>query len=102
MDTGGQVLTLDAKLKAKWIEALRSGEYEQGKFSFELGGRFCCLGVLCRVMGQSTKEPGGIGDNWMAVSDVIPDGDTQRDLWRMNDIQDKSFDEIADYIEKNL
>lgn len=37
----------------KWIKALRSGEYKQGNNcnlqSNE--GEFCCLGVLCEVVG---------------------------------------------------
>lgn len=31
--------------RKKWIEALRSGKYEQGKDRLRVGNRFCCLGV---------------------------------------------------------
>jgi len=44
---------MDADLKAKWVKALRSGEYDQARdvlHDRENGG-FCCLGVLCKVMG---------------------------------------------------
>jgi hypothetical protein len=39
-------------LATKWITALRSGNYKQTKnvLKDEKGG-FCCLGVLCDVMG---------------------------------------------------
>lgn len=48
---------MDAELKAKWIEALRSGKYPQGKSVMISGaGTFCCLGVLAIVAG-ATVEP---------------------------------------------
>jgi len=32
----------------EWIEALRSGEYQQGKYSLKVNeNTYCCLGVLC-------------------------------------------------------
>ena len=45
---------MNPEAKAKWVAALRSGEYQQG-FAYlqqviESGSsRYCCLGVLCRV-----------------------------------------------------
>lgn len=42
------------ELKQKWVEALRSGKYEQGKGVLRtFTDRFCCLGVLCDVLDQS-------------------------------------------------
>lgn len=32
-----------------WIDALRSGEFEQGKSYLNRNGKMCCLGVLCEV-----------------------------------------------------
>jgi len=45
---------MDPEKKAKWVAALRSGEYVQGRNLLEwrdAGGRVsnCCLGVLCRL-----------------------------------------------------
>jgi hypothetical protein len=37
----------DKKNLRKWVAALRSGEYEQGKGALHLDGRYCCLGVAC-------------------------------------------------------
>lgn len=41
------------EIKEKWIEALRSGEYEQGMSTLHFQEyseeRFCCLGVLCEL-----------------------------------------------------
>ena len=44
---------MDAQLKAKWVEALRSGEYSQARdvLHDQQDGGYCCLGVLCKVMG---------------------------------------------------
>lgn len=35
-----------------WIAALRSGQYKQGLYRLEHEGKFCCLGVLCHVLHQ--------------------------------------------------
>ena len=49
---------LDPEVKAKWVAALRSGEYPQGaghlkvQMNNEPDPRFCCLGVLCDVEGM--------------------------------------------------
>ena len=41
----------------KWIDALRSGEYEQGQNCLQshraAGDRFCCLGVACKVAQEA-------------------------------------------------
>lgn len=43
-------------IKFRWVEALRSGRYQQGRIRlhFREGGkdRFCCLGVLCDLAVQ--------------------------------------------------
>lgn len=35
--------------KTEWLNALRSGEYEQGRRYLENDGKFCCLGVKCKL-----------------------------------------------------
>jgi hypothetical protein len=40
---------MDAAIKERWLAALRSGEYEQGRGMLEFNGKFCCLGVLCSL-----------------------------------------------------
>jgi len=44
---------MDLKWKAKWIAALRSGDYEQctGRLHLKDDG-FCCLGVLCDIFNK--------------------------------------------------
>lgn len=43
---------MDSTIKAKWLEALRSGDYTQGKNYLHIvdaGDYYCCLGVLCEI-----------------------------------------------------
>lgn len=46
---------LKKKVKKAWVEALRSGKYEQGKGMLNSAG-YCCLGVLCEVAVESGLE----------------------------------------------
>jgi len=53
-------LRLKPEVKVKWLEALRSGHYDQG--SGWLRGEdntFCCLGVLCDVYDKQVVANGG-------------------------------------------
>jgi hypothetical protein len=47
---------MDPEVKARWVAALRSGEYSQGERVLHRGSAFCCLGVLCDL---HAKETGG-------------------------------------------
>lgn len=52
---------MDANLKKKWLDALRSGEYEQGSDQLVMTfmdeqDKFCCLGVLADIMGDVERE----------------------------------------------
>lgn len=42
---------MEPELKSKWVAALRSGEYRQGKDALHKDGAYCCIGVLCKVAG---------------------------------------------------
>jgi hypothetical protein len=49
---------MDKKIKARWVKALRSGEYKQGtgylaKKRGSEARRYCCLGVLCELAVKS-------------------------------------------------
>ena len=111
---------MDPDIKKKWVAALRSGEYRQGTGKLQtLGGTNCCLGVLLRVQGQDVielyrDEDGTFSFLNVEVSHVpldfaagltlaqqgrlakMNDGD------RLEDVPPHSFEQIADYIEKNL
>lgn len=98
---------MDPELKAKWVAALRSGEYKQtgGHLRYcDLNGNpkgYCCLGVLCDVM-----DPEGWGARFHDDDAGLPEpsmvGAHQPTLIDMNDREGRSFAEIADFIEKNL
>lgn len=56
---------MDAKLKAQWLDALRSGEYKQGKEMLRTqDNSYCCLGVLCDVV-----DPDGWDLAWFTYGD---------------------------------
>lgn len=99
---------LPKEFKEKWIAALRSGEYKQGRCQLEREGKYCCLGVACVIadkninimnyqyIPEDNKEvpyllKGRDGDNIIVAI-----------LTNMNDQEMRSFTEIADWIEENL
>ncbi|MCA1840156.1 MAG: hypothetical protein LC723_07485 [Actinobacteria bacterium] len=66
---------MNPDIKKKWIEDLRSGNFEQGRTNLhsqsarvpggEQGDKFCCLGVLCeQAVSAGIIPPGqkGTGD----------------------------------------
>lgn len=105
---------LPKKFKEKWVKALRSGDYEQGKFYLKNSkGNYCCLGVACKISGQKDEDIMGIAYPKTIYNSIpkVPmffkrptelQDDMLHTLSKMNDRGGKSFDEIADYIEKNL
>lgn len=60
------------EIMEKWVEALRSGRYEQGRGRLRRGDKYCCLGVLCEVL----EIPADLGDNdlysYLGRSDILP------------------------------
>lgn len=41
-----KIESMNPDIKKRWLEALRSGEYEQGREALCSDGKYCCLGVL--------------------------------------------------------
>lgn len=101
---------MNPELKAKWVEALRSGEYQQGVMYLKRDGCFCCLGVLCEVAGLTLHDSVADqeADDYQPIFDLLNDADAKisAKLWQMNDgtgvSRPHSFVEIADYIEEHL
>ena len=87
---------LTSKQKKAWVDALRSGKYEQGKEILKRDGKYCCLGVLCDILCYDSSSRHTIRDQWgeSAYIGCV----TQSLLAGMND-DGKTFEEIADYIE---
>lgn len=110
---------LTKKDAQKWVNALRSGNYKQtiGKLQHEEG--FCCLGVACAIFIPKDKLEteklseesipnliGGLPEDQEHAPEWLKNIDT--DLYErldgvsftdLNDIENLSFDEIADVIE---
>lgn len=107
----------------KWVEALRSGEYKQGKNYLSSDNYFCCLGVACdlyqKSVGDLRIERGGSGGSisyngrnrllpadvqtWLNLADdngsyANPSGFVAGSLTERNDVG-YDFDKIADIIE---
>jgi len=104
-------IRLPKEFKNKWVKALRSGDYSQGKLRLENScGDMCCLGVACRIVHpklilkefayindsvakKTTKVPGIL----KGINSIIPEK-----LTKMNDSGKHSFKSIASYIERYL
>lgn len=118
---------MDKEIKAKWLTALRSGEYKQTKRVLNDGKEgFCCLGVLCEVHRKETGEGSWVDDKsdddlpclgYMGETMVLPldivswaglpeDGGRNPPIGKdsLAELNDKgmSFAEIADIIEANF
>jgi hypothetical protein len=98
---------MDAKIKAKWLKALRGGRYKQTYGQLKDGSGYCCLGVLCKVSGLKIDASGGSvlvegrDAGYRPIGQIVGEG-AYTQLYRMNDCEGKSFAQIADYIEANL
>jgi len=112
---------MDRKIKAKWLKALRSGKYKQGRSYLRQvpdsgrGLRHCCLGVLAEVSGVAWKEVTEAPvphyffhkreahtDDWYArlPPSMVPKN-AQEELIDRND-SGETFKRIANWIERNL
>jgi hypothetical protein len=118
------------EIKAEWLDALRSGEYQQasGKLYDAQTGGYCCLGVLCDLAerrGIVSRTADGDGtvffgsahaivdddgvQEWAGLVSPNPevpdpdyvDGKFKTSLAGLND-EGKTFAELADMIERYL
>jgi hypothetical protein len=111
---------LPPEVKRRWVTALRSGEYLQGREALRkidndtLEPVYCCLGVLCQLEGI---EPESWLQSWLPPElstkypvlgvpdpDSVPSGNNtwQQRLAMLNDDDELTFEEIADVIEAEL
>lgn len=111
------------EIKAKWIDALRSGQYEQGQRALKTpDGKFCCLGVLCDILapGKWTateqEDADGIllgtfdythwGDGEMPAYQIQEEAGIDKEVCTklavMNDDDGLNFGAIADWVESHL
>lgn len=116
---------MNADVKEKWLAALRSGEFKQGKERLKNGDTYCCLGVLTELYrrehggvwtdeddfatstsgrGQSKALPPLSVQWWAELDDTNPIVLTPtgpEPVASLND-QGSTFSEIADLIEESL
>ena len=100
-----------------WIEALKSGEYQQTQNVLHDCQGFCCLGVACAVYEKATRHPlekregyiyGHDLDQQFAVKEWLglysargmPKNTHLGWLTQLNDVQNYSFNQIAEHLEK--
>lgn len=86
---------MDAKIKARWVKALRSGKYLQGQQQLRTVNsenpkqdQFCCLGVLCDIVDKSKWGIGPLGgDSGDVAARGVYDGKT---AMPPNDIRERA------------
>jgi hypothetical protein len=113
---------MNPEAKAKWLEALRSGEYVQTHLSLrdaedgQVG--YCCLGVLCDISGLGEWQGSGYKledgpvtnaylprevQQWAGlIGDDPAIGGAHEDRLSWKNDNGATFSEIADLIEKNF
>lgn len=115
---------MDKDVKEDWLDALRSGEYDQTQGVLENKYGNCCLGVLCDILDdvERFKSDGGVFFKDVSLEkDSVSEFDTTCSvnlpgsiearinlcyqdtipLIEMND-RGATFEQIADYIEAKL
>ncbi len=103
------------EIAMKWVEALRSGNYKQGRYYLKNSSdEFCCLGVLCNI-SKISKWDGNNYENeviwipnkvvqWAGMNSCSGYIDISKNYYRnLSNYNDNgmTFEEIADIIEKH-
>jgi len=113
-------------IQEKWLQALESGQFAQGKGFLCSDGKFCCLGVACEVLGLEKHKAGPymhygptcadsaalIPESGMELlglygragaikGSILVNGDTYSSLATLNDKSNLIFPEIAALIRAN-
>src|SRR6185503_20826939 len=94
-------ITMDKKLKAKWVKALRSGDYEQTNYALHDSGGYCCLGVLCSVAGADDNEliDASMPMDTKRFKRIVPT-EVANALASFNDDDGMPFDLIAGFVQE--
>lgn len=115
---------MNSQIKQKWIDALKSGEYQQTSNNLRTEQGYCCLGVLCDLyakeksdddvrwsqyydeyvfLGEDSILPGEVRE-WAGLSDndvfYTDDGEGVY-LAYLND-SGTNFEQLAQIIEENI
>ncbi len=103
---------MNADIKAKWLEALRSNNYKQTQHALKDERGHCVMGVLCDLYEEATGEE-GFGDYDEIPSRVLAWAGLPNSLevkyaggsallYELNDNAELDFLELADLIEASL
>jgi hypothetical protein len=115
---------MNPEIKAKWVAALRSGNYDQSTEYLQTANGYCCLGVLCEIyrnekggdwkqeekcisFNESSQVPPNYVSEWAGIylSEQriieVTIGEERESVAAHND-SGKTFAEIADAIEEQL
>ena len=104
---------IDRALKERWLNRLEDPATKKGTGHLEYNGGLCCLGVLCEVLGLEKKtfekvsrySFKGIRFSSNLSLDLLFDLkitlEQQEVLIQLND-DNKTFDKVIDYIEREL
>lgn len=106
---------MNEEIRTKWVAALRSGQYKQGRLALRSQSNcFCCLGVLCDIVQPEGWSAGtGAGCLFFTHTDgsrqpALPPrslldavGLSMQAADRLSALNDKgrTFEEIANVIE---
>ena len=82
---------LEPSIKAKWLEALRSGNYEQGHGFLKVEKedsdgdkhlQYCCIGVACEIL-EANWEDSHLDEDW--------EGDPHWFIWGSDEMTPDGF-----------
>ncbi len=116
---------MNQEIKQRWTDALRSGQYIQTKRTLRRADCFCAVGVLCDIYSKEknigwedankySEQKSILGicgvapdeiEEWAGLDDISLSPATSNSYDRvikMNDNSNCTFEQIAEYIDKNL
>lgn len=120
------IINMNTKVKKKWLKALRSRKYKQGKNLLRKDDEYCCLGVLCDLHSQEHRNVWKPGTKqhpencytyiegwamlpevvrlWSGLNESVPIVEYQEKETNLGELNDGgiSFEEISQIIEAQL
>ena len=64
---------MNEDIKNRWVEALRSGDYQQTKRHLKDSSGYCCLGVLCEIAKEDNVQVALKGE-YVGIDEVFENG----------------------------
>tara|TARA_R110002074_G_scaffold402324_1_gene607118 strand:- start:177476 stop:177784 length:309 start_codon:yes stop_codon:yes gene_type:complete len=91
--------------KEKWVAALESGTFKQGNGQLRHRNKYCCLGVLCEITGNSKNR--NMSDTFPKMNDSGTDNESfmglstrQQDKLAILNDTGTSFKDIAKHVKQ--